>query len=153
MIADHYVAWYPRLLSRARGLLAGQGSDDAEDLVSQAVERALRAEQRGQAVEYGYLYRTLGTLAIDRARTRRIEPVSAEQLDLNPAPDRTEAEVVRRQYAEWLLAQLTPRQANVLRQVGRGWIYLEVAEQLGCTENVVKQLVKRGRARAREVAA
>ena len=125
------------LLSHARRLA---GAEDAEDVLGDALLRALRAYPGLKHGEHlrAWLYRIVTNVALDKiARNGRREPVSCEAEIAAAAPDPGGIESFSA-----LIAPLPDgaKAALTLRYVG-DLPYEEIAARLGCSETAARQRV------------
>lgn len=140
-------------LLRTAVLLAGS-REAGEDLLQQALERALQRWQRVDGNPEAYLRRTLYHLAVDRWRWRTRHPEVDLGADLAPSGRDLAADVDLRDALVQALAALSARQRAVL--VLRYFEQLteaEIASTLGCSPGAVKSSAARGLHRLRVVVA
>lgn len=153
MIADEFSAWWPRLVANAYRRTGSRA--EAEDLASEAVERALKAERRGQEINHGYCFRAIQTQVLDEAR-RRVSfgpPASLDEIEPNLGPAaRTDvaAAVADSSDAARLLGHMTAGQRRVVILTAAGYSQPEIAAGIGTTVDGVKQMITRARIQARQ---
>jgi RNA polymerase sigma factor (sigma-70 family) len=147
-----------RLVRFARGFVPG-GTADAEDVVQDAMVRAVRALRNGSRPDAvgAWLHRITRNCALDLTASRRRHPV-VELADHAhpPAEDAQEAVErslgVRAVVADVGRLPVTQRSALVLREL-EGRSYADIADELDTTVPAVKSLLVRARQglkRARE---
>jgi RNA polymerase sigma-70 factor (ECF subfamily) len=142
------------MTQRLRGLLRrkGQSSEDAEDLVQDAMLK-FELYQRGQAVRdpEAFLRRTVVNQAIDERRRTRRSPLLAAPLDsfdlIDPSPCPDTALDARRGLARLhagLAAMNAKTREIVLAQRLDGLTYAQIAERHGISESAVEKRLARG---------
>src|SRR6195952_1968705 len=150
---------YRRGLVRfARGFGPG-GDADAEDVVQDAMVRAVRALRNGSRPENAgaWLHRITRNCALDLTASRRRHPVVELADHAHPPAEDAQAAVERSLGVRGLVADVgrlpdTQRSALVLREL-EGRSYSDIAADLDVTVPAVKSLLVRARAglkRARE---
>lgn len=126
---------------------------DAEDVVQEVFLRAFAERQKFKKIARtgAYLYRMVANACTDLLRRRRASVVSLEEVEAddirgegkNPHEMAAAAEEMRR--AEELLAQLPPKQAEVIRLRVFDELRLhEIAEALGCSLHTVSSRLRYG---------
>lgn len=136
-------------LARYLGRLLGS-ADDAEDVLQDAVLRALRvpALPAGEDLRR-WLYRVATNRAIDLIRRRRTAPLDFEP----PSPSDPARDVESQAIASTVRAaadRLPPRQrASIILRYLEEQPYAEVAANLGCTEQAARASVYQGLKRLR----
>jgi RNA polymerase sigma-70 factor (ECF subfamily) len=149
MLAIHRSA----LTARARQLSRGQL--DADDLVQDTLERALRAadQVRDPAAVRGWLFTILHRVFIDRVRTLRVAPEAEAVTDV--AAEDTDDEPWRHLTLDDLraaIARLSPDLRIVyVRRCGDGKSYAAIAEELGIPRATVGTRLLRARRQLREM--
>jgi len=126
--------------------------ENAVDVVSETFARALARRRqyrpsRGPAV--AWLFTIARNLMIDEARHDRVADDAARRLGLEPiAVDDAELDRIERHVSlsvDAALAQLPePQRDAVRRRVLLDEPYEDIARETGCTEQVVRQRVRRG---------
>jgi RNA polymerase sigma factor (sigma-70 family) len=147
-----------RLVRFARGFVSG-GSADAEDVVQDAMVRAVRALRNGSRPEAvgPWLHRITRNCALDLNASRRRHPVVELVDHAHPPAEDAQSAVERSMGVRGLVADVgrlpdTQRSALVLREL-EGRSYADIADELDVTVPAVKSLLVRARAglkRARE---
>ena len=147
-----------RLVRFAHGFVPG-GTADAEDVVQDAMVRAVRALRNGSRPEAvgGWLHRITRNCALDLTASRRRHPVVELADHAHPPAEDAQAAVERSLGVRGLVADVsqlptTQRSALVLREL-EGRSYADIADQLDTTVPAVKSLLVRARQglkRARE---
>jgi RNA polymerase sigma factor (sigma-70 family) len=147
-----------RLVRFARGFVPG-GQADAEDVVQEALVRAVRALRNGSRPDSlgPWLHRITRNCALDLTASRRRHPVVELVDHAHPPTEDAEAAVERSLGMRGLVADVgrlpdTQRSALVLREL-EGRSYADIADELDVTVPAVKSLLVRARAglkRARE---
>jgi RNA polymerase sigma factor (sigma-70 family) len=147
-----------RLVRFAQGFVPG-GTADAEDVVQDAMVRAVRALRNGSRPESvsGWLHRITRNCALDLTASRRRHPVVELADHAHPPVEDAQAAVERSLGVRGLVADVsrlptTQRSALVLREL-EGRSYADIADQLDTTVPAVKSLLVRARQglkRARE---
>jgi RNA polymerase sigma factor (sigma-70 family) len=139
-----------RLVRFATGFVPG-GTADAEDVVQEALVRAVRALRNGSRPEApgAWLHRITRNCALDLTAARRRHPVVELADHAHPAAEDAEATVERRLGVRGLVADVgalpdTQRSALVLREL-EGRSYTDIADQLDVTVPAVKSLLVRAR--------
>ena len=131
-------------------------SFDADDLVQDTIERALKAAHRydEQGNRRGYLATILRNQFLDRCRSARRRPRCSDELDLVAAPE-TAAPAVWEHFTgaeiEAALAQLPAGFRQVYELHARGWAYADIARQLGLSMNTVGTRLLRAREKLRAI--
>ncbi|MEO7096966.1 MAG: RNA polymerase sigma factor [Polyangiales bacterium] len=130
-------------------------SSDADDLVQDTLERALRA--RGKYIEQG---NRRGWLAVilrnqfrDRYRSSRRRATDHEVDDI-ATPVEPEAPAWASITSEQIgvaLAELDPRYRAVYELYARGWAYAEIARELDISINTVGTRLLRARAKLKAI--
>lgn len=133
---------------RAFAQAIGDTRDDAEDLVQDAIERALRAANPpGKLAELRpWLFRVIRNLHYDELRKRRVRREyladAIRQSDISAAPTETERDVLLRQ----AFAKLSPERREILVLVDvLGLKYSETAEVLDLPAGTVMSRLSRAR--------
>jgi RNA polymerase sigma-70 factor (ECF subfamily) len=131
-------------------------SADADDLVQDTLERALRAEQR--YVERGSLRAWLGTILRnryrDRCRERNRRPHDSVAIDKVASPEPEEPahwEHVTETQVGAALAQLEPGFRAVYELHAAGCSYKQIARELDISINTVGTRLFRARTKLREI--
>ena len=147
-----------RLVRFARGFVPG-GDADAEDVVQDAMVRAVRALRNGSRPENAgaWLHRITRNCALDLTASRRRHPVVELADHAHPPAEDAQEAVERSLGVRGLVADVgrlptTQRSALVLREL-EGRSYADIAEELDTTVGAVKSLLVRARQglkRARE---
>jgi RNA polymerase sigma factor (sigma-70 family) len=140
-----------RLVRFARGFVPG-GQADAEDVVQEAMVRAVRALRNGSRPEAPgpWLHRITRNCALDLTAARRRHPVVELVDHAHPPTEDAEAAVERSMGVRGLVADVgrlpvTQRSALVLREL-EGRSYADIADELDVTVPAVKSLLVRARA-------
>ncbi len=136
----------PELRAYARSV--SQNRDDAEDLVQDAIERALRSASRPSPLKElrPWMFRVIRNLHLDEMRKRRVRrEYSATQsrlsIDLSQSQDHADGVAVRMTF-ETLPAQM--REVLFLVDI-MGMKYAEAAEIMGVPNGTVMSRVSRAR--------
>jgi RNA polymerase sigma-70 factor (sigma-E family) len=132
-------------LRRTARLLVGS-SDAADDLVGEALARALPKWRSGRVVDpVGYVRVTLVNLATKRWRRRAVgRRLDHRALDWLPAADPIEYNVVERDAVLDAVAHLAPRRrAVVVLRFYEDRSIEEIASILGCADGTVKSQLSR----------
>jgi RNA polymerase sigma factor (sigma-70 family) len=147
-----------RLVRFAQGFVPG-GTADAEDVVQDAMVRAVHALRNGSRPDAvgGWLHRITRNCALDLTASRRRHPVVELADHAHPPAEDAQAAVERSLGVRGLVADVaqlptTQRSALVLREL-EGRSYADIADQLDTTVPAVKSLLVRARQglkRARE---
>src|SRR3954452_4054027 len=139
-----------RLVRFATGFVPG-GTADAEDVVQEAMVRAVRALRNGSRPDApgAWLHRITRNCALDLTAARRRHPVVELVDHAHPAAEDAEAAVERSLGVRGLVADVgrlpdTQRSALVLREL-EGRSYADIAESLDVTVPAVKSLLVRAR--------
>jgi RNA polymerase sigma factor (sigma-70 family) len=139
-----------RLVRFARGFVPG-GQADAEDVVQDAMVRALRALRNGSRPEAlgPWLHRITRNCALDLTASRRRHPVVELVDHAHPPTEDAEAAVERSLGVRGLVADVgrlpdSQRSALVLREL-EGRSYADIADELDTTVPAVKSLLVRAR--------
>jgi RNA polymerase sigma factor (sigma-70 family) len=139
-----------RLVRFATGFVPG-GTADAEDVVQEAMVRAVRALRKGSRPEApgAWLHRITRNCALDLTAARRRHPVVELADHAHPAAEDAQATVERRMGVRGLVADVgalpdTQRSALVLREL-EGRSYADIADELDVTVPAVKSLLVRAR--------
>ena len=158
---DFVIPLQPQLLSRARYLAGNEA--DANDLVQDTFERALRSERApANAVELRpWMMRVLTNLWIDRVRAqavRRTVPFMEETMGdvlFSVDDDAAEQDRWRRvsvaDVADALAEVPEPYQTAFRKHVFEGLAYSEIAEQLGVRAMTVGTRILRARRSIRRI--
>jgi RNA polymerase sigma factor (sigma-70 family) len=140
-----------RLVRFARGFVTG-GTADAEDVVQDAMVRAVRALRNGSRPEAlgPWLHRITRNCALDLNASRRRHPVVELVDHAHPPAEDAETAVERSMGVRGLVADVgrlpdTQRSALVLREL-EGRSYADIADELDVTVPAVKSLLVRARA-------
>jgi RNA polymerase sigma factor (sigma-70 family) len=140
----------PRLVRFARGFVPG-GTADAEDVVQDALVRAVRALRNGSRPEAlgPWLHRITRNCALDLNASRRRHPVVELVDHAHPPTEDAGAAVERSLGVRGLVADVgrlpdTQRSALVLREL-EGRSYADIADELHVTVPAVKSLLVRAR--------
>ncbi|HEV7494238.1 sigma-70 family RNA polymerase sigma factor [Baekduia sp.] len=139
-----------RLVRFAHGFVPG-GTADAEDVVQDAMVRAVRALRNGSRPDAvgGWLHRITRNCALDLTASRRRHPV-IELVDyVHPPAEDAQAAVERSLGVRGLVSDVsqlppTQRSALVLREL-EGRSYADIADELDTTVPAVKSLLVRAR--------
>src|SRR3954449_1278220 len=139
-----------RLVRFARGFVPG-GQADAEDVVQEAMVRAVRALRNGSRPDTPgpWLHRITRNCALDLTASRRRHPVVELVDHAHPPAEDAEAAVERSLGVRGLVADVgrlpdTQRSALVLREL-EGRSYADIADELDVTVPAVKSLLVRAR--------
>jgi RNA polymerase sigma factor (sigma-70 family) len=139
-----------RLVRFAQGFVPG-GTADAEDVVQDAMVRAVRALRNGSRPESvsGWLHRITRNCALDLTASRRRHPVVELADHAHPPAEDAQTAVERSLGVRGLVADVsrlptTQRSALVLREL-EGRSYADIADQLDTTVPAVKSLLVRAR--------
>jgi RNA polymerase sigma factor (sigma-70 family) len=140
-----------RLVRFARGFVVG-GQADAEDVVQEALVRAVRALRNGSRPDSlgPWLHRITRNCALDLTASRRRHPVVELADHAHPPVEDAGAAVERSMGVRGLVADVgrlpdTQRSALVLREL-EGRSYADIADELDVTVPAVKSLLVRARA-------
>lgn len=140
----------PRLVRFARGFVPG-GQADAEDVVQDAMVRAVRALRNGSRPDAlgPWLHRITRNCALDLHASRRRHPVVELADHAHPPAEDAEAAVERSLGMRTIVADVgrlpdTQRSALVLREL-EGRSYADIADELDTTVPAVKSLLVRAR--------
>jgi RNA polymerase sigma factor (sigma-70 family) len=139
-----------RLVRFARGFVPG-GQADAEDVVQEAMVRAVRALRNGSRPDAlgPWLHRITRNCALDLTASRRRHPVVELADHAHPPTEDAGAAVERSMGVRGLVADVgrlpdTQRSALVLREL-EGRSYVDIADELNVTVPAVKSLLVRAR--------
>ena len=139
-----------RLVRFAQGFVPG-GTADAEDVVQDAMVRAVRALRNGSRPDAvgAWLHRITRNCALDLTASRRRHPVVELADHAHPPAEDAQAAVERSLGVRGLVADVsqlpvTQRSALVLREL-EGRSYADIADQLDTTVPAVKSLLVRAR--------
>jgi RNA polymerase sigma factor (sigma-70 family) len=139
-----------RLVRFATGFVPG-GTADAEDVVQDAMVRAVRALRNGSRPEApgAWLHRITRNCALDLTASRRRHPVIELADHAHPAAEDAQETLERRMGVRGLVADVgrlpdTQRSALVLREL-EGRSYADIADELDVTVPAVKSLLVRAR--------
>jgi RNA polymerase sigma factor (sigma-70 family) len=139
-----------RLVRFAQGFVPG-GTADAEDVVQDAMVRAVRALRNGSRPDAvgAWLHRITRNCALDLTASRRRHPVVELADHTHPSAEDAQAAVERSLGVRGLVADVsqlpvTQRSALVLREL-EGRSYADIADQLDTTVPAVKSLLVRAR--------
>jgi RNA polymerase sigma factor (sigma-70 family) len=139
-----------RLVRFARGFVPG-GTADAEDVVQDAMVRAVRALRNGSRPEAlgPWLHRITRNCALDLNASRRRHPVVELVDHAHPPAEDAETAVQRSLGVRGLVADVgrlpdNQRSALVLREL-EGRSYADIADELDVTVPAVKSLLVRAR--------
>jgi RNA polymerase sigma factor (sigma-70 family) len=139
-----------RLVRFARGFVPG-GTADAEDVVQDAMVRAVRALRNGSRPDAvsGWLHRITRNCALDLTASRRRHPVVELADHAHPPAEDAQTAVERSLGVRGLVADVsqlpvTQRSALVLREL-EGRSYADIADELDTTVPAVKSLLVRAR--------
>jgi RNA polymerase sigma factor (sigma-70 family) len=139
-----------RLVRFARGFVPG-GTADAEDVVQDAMVRAVRALRNGSRPESlsSWLHRITRNCALDLTAARRRHPVVELADHAHPPAEDAGTAVERSLGVRGLVADVgrlpdTQRSALVLREL-EGRSYADIADELDVTVPAVKSLLVRAR--------
>jgi RNA polymerase sigma factor (sigma-70 family) len=139
-----------RLVRFAQGFVPG-GTADAEDVVQDAMVRAVRALRNGSRPDAvgAWLHRITRNCALDLTASRRRHPVVELADHAHPAVEDAQVAVERSLGVRGLVADVsqlptTQRSALVLREL-EGRSYADIADQLDTTVPAVKSLLVRAR--------
>lgn len=129
-------------------------SFDADDLVQDTLERALRAQSRyvDRGNRTGYLATILRNRFRDQFRVMRRQTQPTNEIDRVPAPDPTELaawEHVTPDQVSQALSQLDDSFRRVYELYARGRSYGDIARELGISINTVGTRLLRARAKLR----
>jgi RNA polymerase sigma factor (sigma-70 family) len=144
-------ARYRRRLVRFAGGFVPGGQADAEDVVQDAMVRAVRALRNGSRPDStsAWLHRITRNCALDLTASRRRHPVVELVDHAHPPAEDAEAAVERSLGVRGLVADVgrlpdTQRSALVLREL-EGRSYADIADELDVTVPAVKSLLVRAR--------
>jgi RNA polymerase sigma factor (sigma-70 family) len=144
-------ARYRRRLVRFAGGFVPGGTADAEDVVQEAMVRAVRALRNGSRPEApgAWLHRITRNCALDLTAARRRHPVVELADHAHPTAEDAQATVERSMRVRGLVADVgrlprTQRSALVLREL-EGRSYADIADELEVTVPAVKSLLVRAR--------
>jgi RNA polymerase sigma factor (sigma-70 family) len=144
-------ARYRRRLVRFAGGFVPGGTADAEDVVQEAMVRAVRALRNGSRPEApgAWLHRITRNCALDLTAARRRHPVVELADHAHPTAEDAQATVERSMSVRGLVADVgrlprTQRSALVLREL-EGRSYADIADELEVTVPAVKSLLVRAR--------
>jgi RNA polymerase sigma factor (sigma-70 family) len=139
-----------RLVRFAHGFVPG-GTADAEDVVQDAMVRAVRALRNGSRPDAvgAWLHRITRNCALDLTASRRRHPVVELADHAHPPAEDAQAAVERSLGVRGLVADVsqlpqTQRSALVLREL-EGRSYADIADELDTTVPAVKSLLVRAR--------
>ncbi|MET0600358.1 MAG: sigma-70 family RNA polymerase sigma factor, partial [Baekduia sp.] len=139
-----------RLVRFARGFVPG-GTADAEDVVQDAMVRAVRALRNGSRPDAvgAWLHRITRNCALDLTASRRRHPVVELADHAHPPAEDAQTAVERSLGVRGLVADVsqlpvTQRSALVLREL-EGRSYADIADELDTTVPAVKSLLVRAR--------
>jgi|GEM_PF-343116 len=139
-----------RLVRFARGFVPG-GTADAEDVVQDAMVRAVRALRNGSRPDAvgAWLHRITRNCALDLTAARRRHPVVELADHAHPPAEDAQAAVERSLGMRAVVADVgrlpdTQRSALVLREL-EGRSYADIADELDTTVPAVKSLLVRAR--------
>src|SRR4051794_21706760 len=139
-----------RLVRYARGFVPG-GTADAEDVVQDAMVRAVRALRNGSRPDAvgAWLHRITRNCALDLTAARRRHPVVELADHAHPPAEDAQAAVERSLGMRAVVADVgrlptTQRSALVLREL-EGRSYADIADELDTTVPAVKSLLVRAR--------
>jgi RNA polymerase sigma factor (sigma-70 family) len=139
-----------RLVRFAHGFVPG-GTADAEDVVQDAMVRAVRALRSGSRPEAtgAWLHRITRNCALDLTASRRRHPVIELADHAHPRAEDAQEAVERSLGVRGLVADVsqlpqTQRSALVLREL-EGRSYADIADELDTTVPAVKSLLVRAR--------
>ena len=129
---------------------------DADDLVQDTIERALKAAHRydDQGNRRGYLATILRNRFLDRCRSARRRPRCSDEIDLVPAPEAAPCETWEHFTGAQIsdaLAQLPPAFRQVYDLHVRGWAYADIARELGISINTVGTRLLRARRKLKAI--
>lgn len=159
-LAERYEALRPILVK----WFQARRAPDPEELADRTFERCLKAEARGQALCFTYVYRAAKTVLIDELRTLPRRPESLELAAFNEGGERVtftrqliargptpEEAAIGAHETERILGLLTEKQAQVVRLFAAGYSHEDIADELDTTIDGTKKLLYRARhAAARE---
>jgi RNA polymerase sigma factor (sigma-70 family) len=144
-------ARYRRRLVRFAGGFVPGGTADAEDVVQEAMVRAVRALRNGSRPEApgAWLHRITRNCALDLTAARRRHPVVELADHAHPTAEDAQATLERSMGVRGLVADVgrlpdTQRSALVLREL-EGRSYADIADELDVTVPAVKSLLVRAR--------
>ena len=131
-------------------------SSDADDLVQDTLERALRARERynEQGNRLGWLAVILKNRFRDRYRAARREAQPSATIDEIAMPEVSEPAAWERITPAQLsaaLAELGPAFRSVYELYARGWAYADIARELDISINTVGTRLLRARAKLRAI--
>jgi RNA polymerase sigma factor (sigma-70 family) len=139
-----------RLVRFATGFVPG-GTADAEDVVQEAMVRAVRALRNGSRPDAtaAWLHRITRNCALDLTASRRRHPVVELVDHAHPVAEDAETAVERRLGVRGLVSDVgslpqSQRSALVLREL-EGRSYADIAHELDVTVPAVKSLLVRAR--------
>jgi len=142
----------PALVELAQRLCGNRA--DAEDLVQDTIERALRARYNERGTKKGWLATILRNRFRDRCREVRLEPMPLASIDHAPTPESEELPTWKRVRDEDLAAALAELDAG-FREVyelhARGLSYAAIAAELGISINTVGTRLLRARAKLKQL--
>jgi RNA polymerase sigma-70 factor (ECF subfamily) len=159
-IADDFGRFYQRHVGAVTAFV-GRRIRDPElvfDLVAETFARALERRAQfdpGRGVAVGWLLAIAHNLMVDAARRRVVAADARARLAMVPISldDEQIARIAERARADLgsMLAGLSGEQREaVLRRFVLDQSYPEIAAELRCSEQVIRQRVSRGRARLRQ---
>lgn len=149
-VSEALVALLPRLRRFASALTGG--ASDADDLVQDAIERALRKRhlwQPGTRLD-SWVFRIMHNAWIDTVRSRRVRAsvsLDADAIDIPGVDGRAAMDAhLTLARAKAVLAKLPPEQSAVVALVlVEGYSYREAADVLGVPEGTVTSRLFRAR--------
>ena len=151
-IGDELVSLLPRLRRFAMGLTGNLS--DADDLVQQSCEKALKKQHQWQAGTRldSWMYRIIQTTWIDQARRLRTDTVSMEAEDMPETPDRRSENAAENHNmldrVSHVLNLLPEDQRVVMLMIAvEGRSYQEVADMLEVPKGTVMSRLFRARSR------
>ena len=142
----------PALVELAQRLCGNRA--DAEDLVQDTIERALRARYHERGTKKGWLATILRNRFRDRCREYRLEPMPLATIDHAPTPEPEPLPTWKQIGDDDLaaaLAQLDPCFRRVYELHARGLSYAAIAAELGISINTVGTRLLRTRTKLKQL--
>jgi RNA polymerase sigma factor (sigma-70 family) len=142
---------YPELIKR--GLRRCNNLHDAEDAAAEImveVRRRWFTIQNHEAYAHRSLLNRLGKAhKCDHAKGTDLR--SLDELPARPDPDSDIENYAGREWVEQVLDRLPPVQRTVMHLLVGGFKYTDIADELGCSEDAVRQNVRHARLKLRTV--
>jgi RNA polymerase sigma factor (sigma-70 family) len=146
-IRDHIVRLRPQLVAYARALCARP--DEADDLVHDAIERALKAPAPPAALSdlRPWMFRIIRNLHVDGIRKAKVRAeYAASHARLSSEGQLQEGDPLQDMLVRQALDALTPHHREVIFLVDvMGMRYAEAAEILGTAEGTIMSRLSRAR--------